>query len=246
VKASLKAIGKDLAQSYTPYLQDIPTDPCSLTMSAFTGWLYIEAAGFDKLAKDPPDPRYRSVVQPSVRVPITVVGTGAGVPLAKFLNLIAEATARAQAYLAALLTSAERAQGAAAAGNSTWRNRQNQAIRKYASEAVKALIASRSALRKVGPALAASGYVRVELSSADAAAFQTEIRTRGLPRDIQSMLTVLGLTGAQRAALRSGIAGATPDALTSTSFPSLLTSPGFVRPLNDAITTLRRVAASRG
>ena len=54
-KESLKVAAKDLAASYLPVVGDIPTDPCSAAFTAFIGIISLEADGFDRLAKDPPD-----------------------------------------------------------------------------------------------------------------------------------------------------------------------------------------------
>ena len=72
LEESVKAVAKDLARRQIPLINQVPTDACSLAMTSFTGWMKIEAVGFNALANDPPRPSFKQPVKAVVRIPMTI------------------------------------------------------------------------------------------------------------------------------------------------------------------------------
>ena len=240
LKESLKVAAKDLAISYIPVIGDIPTDPCSAAFAAFTGIISLEADGFDKLAKDPPDPRFKTLVKPLIKIPVSYTSTQTP-QVSKALNALTQNAAKAKTYQAAVLASIEKAQGAANAKNNDWEKKQNTAARTYAGQAAAALAQTPGLLRDLAAALKAVGYGSGSMTTAEAAAFQSEVRSRGLPKDVTANLTIFGVPrfGAQ---IKSDILKATPDQLAATSFPSILTDPGVSQSINSSAAVMRQLA----
>jgi hypothetical protein len=206
LKASLKAVAKDLAVSQVPIVNQIPTDPCSMTMGAFTGILRLEALGLVTLAQDPPRKRYRSRVKARVKVPISIHSTAAATaPLAKTLTDVIKLNARAKAYLTSMLVANERMQGAQKARDARWRKIHERAARKFAKRAAEAIAAVRKRGIKLADQLSALGY-----DQAPTAEQLQQATSIGLAAPQDSLLRVLGVGKRQRRALAKGVTTASP------------------------------------
>ncbi len=215
LKASLKAVARDLAVSQLPIVSKIPTDPCSMALGAFTGILRLEALGFVKLAQDPPRKRYRTRVKANVRVPIAVRPTRrASRPLAASLGKAIAQSARARAYLAALLVANERMQGAQKAHDARWTKIHRKSAIRFARAAATATAALQKLGAKLASQLGAAGYRgTLTAQKRDSAA------GRGLSKRQDALLRVLGVSARDRRAVRKGVKSAVPGA---TSIPDAM------------------------
>jgi hypothetical protein len=208
LKASLKAVARDLAVSQLPIVSKIPTDPCSMALGAFTGILRLEALGFVKLAQDPPRERYRTRVKARVRVPIAVRPTRrASRPVAASLSKAIAQSGRARAYLAALLVANERLQGAQKARDRRWTKIHRKSAIKFARAAATATAALQKLGVKLASQLGAAGYrgtltaQRLDMAAAG-----------GLSKRQDALLRVLGVSARDRRAVREGLKSAVPGA----------------------------------
>ena len=240
-KESLKVAAKDLAVSYLPVIGDIPTDPCSAAFTAFIGIISLEADGFEKLANDPPDPRFKTLIKVKVRIPIVYSSTQTP-QVADALNALTTNAAQAKAYQAAVLTSIERAQGARKAKKKVWEQKQNKAARAFAARAAAALSRTPGLIRSLESAMQAVGYGSASMTAADAAAFQQEIRSSGLPKEITATLTTFGTPAKVKTQLEADLLKASPDELAAVSFPAILTDPGIARSIKSAAAVMRQLA----
>jgi hypothetical protein len=210
LKASLKAVAKDVAVSQIPIVNRIPTDPCSMAIGAFTGLLRLEALAFVKLAQDPPRKRYRSRVKARVKVPIAVRATKPSTrALARTLSDAIRLNARAQSYLRAMLVANERMQGAQKARDARWRKIHGRAARKFAKVARNAVAGVRRRGIKLAAQLGALGYRQTP--TADQLEQATSI---GLSVPQDALLRVLGIGKRERRALDRNVKTATPPATT--------------------------------
>ncbi|HYH62938.1 MAG TPA: hypothetical protein VD766_13805 [Solirubrobacterales bacterium] len=238
IEESVKLVAKDLAQSQVPLLNQIPTDACSFTMSAFTGWLYIEAYAFDEIAKDPPQPRYRRAVRARVRVPVTVRATGIQRPLASSLNAALVTVARSRANLDALLDANERLQGAQRRHDRRWTRRHKAAAKSFALRASRELKRLPSRFATLAQALRKAGYIDRAPAAHEVGPLQNRF-ANGLPADMRATLAVLGVAKSDLKQLAGALAAAAPD---GAGFPGVLESPATAKVFKDAANELRRIA----
>lgn len=194
--------------------------PAAGPLGGFIAFSGAMAIMLDRMARDPPDPRFRVIAQPRrAAVPRVRSGPGVSQAVAAALNRFVVRTAELEALLRAHLTSLERAWGAANARELLWMRRQQEAAARHA-EAAAAVSRSLPALRlRLARALRAS-----RSSLVAAAAFreaQRQIARRGIPAALEARLRRAGMSAAQlrgirREAARLPVAG---------GFPALLTSP---------------------
>ena len=232
LKASLKAVAKDLAVSLVPIVGQVPTDPCSMAMGAFAGIVRLEALGLVTLAQDPPRKRYRSRVKARVKVPISIRSTEAATaPLAKTLTAVIKLNARARAYLTSMLVANERMQGAQKARDARWRKIHERAARKFARRAARAIAAVRKGGIKLADQLSALGY-----DQAPTAEQLQQATSIGLAAPQGSLLRVLGVGKRERRALAKDVTTASP---TPTGLAQSLREAASS--LDAAVTTLRGI-----
>jgi hypothetical protein len=237
IEESMKLVAKDLAQSQVPLLNQIPTDACSFTMSAFTGWLYIEAYAFDEIAKDPPQPRYRRAVRARVRVPVKVRASGSQGPVASSLNAALVTVARSRTYLDALLEANERLQGAQRRHDRKWTRRHKTAAKGFALQASREVRRLPSRFAALARALRKMGYVDRAPAADEVKGLQNRFAS-GLPADMHATLTVLGVAKADIRQLAGVLTAAAPD---RAGFPGVLESPATAKVFQDTANELRRI-----
>jgi hypothetical protein len=238
IEESVKLVAKDLAQSQLPLLNQIPTDACSFTMSAFTGWLYIEAYAFDKIAKDPPQPRYRKPVRARVRVPLVVKPRGSiQGPTVSSLNAALVAVARSRAYLEALLEANERLQGAQRRHDRKWTRRHKSAAKGFARRASREVKRLPSRFAALATALRNLGYTDRAPAGDEVKGLQSRFAS-GLPADMRATLNVLGVAKADIKQLAGALTAAAPD---GAGFPGVLESPATAKVFQEAANELRRI-----
>lgn len=239
LEESVKAVAKDLVTSQIPLINQVPTDACSLAMTSFTGWMKIEAVGFNALANDPPRPSFRQRVKAVVRVPMSIEATGTGVqaPVASAMNVLIDAHAQADANLDALLVAAERALGAQKAKNKRWQTRHTQDARRFARAAAVHLGRMHTGLPALAAALRSVGY----LDSAP-----TPEQLAGLPAGLtpstQATVRLLGLGSKDLAELAKRSAAATPVVR---SLPAIVEDPTVLAALDTAAAELRSIGAKK-
>ena len=140
----------------------IPCGGCQLLGVALNGIghaMGLAALPFGALAIDPPDPDYQSIAQPSLVPPVALPAAGR-VPRGarRALARLYEQVGHTSAYLAAMLTAYERAQGAALANDFHWRQRQMTTAAAFGRRAARA---ARAMQRWAGRAAARLRNVKV-------------------------------------------------------------------------------------
>ena len=176
-----------------------------------------------------------------MRIPVVYSSTQTP-QVAKTLTALTTNAAQAKAYQAAVLTSIERAQGANRAKKKVWEQKQNKAARAYAAKAAAALSRTPGLIRSLGSALQAVGYGSAAMTAADVAAFQQEVRSSGLPKEVTATVTILGAPGNARTQLKTDVLNASPDELAALSFPAILSDPGISRSIKSAAAVMRQLA----
>jgi hypothetical protein len=141
-------------------------------------------------ALDPPDPNYKVVISPiypkasalSLQQGFTNEEINAGKAL--FLNL-----SHQSGLAQAMITSINRAQGAAAAGDTYWETRQLQAARFYAMR-LSPFVSGQAVLTSTFIAtLQAAGFPNLQVDAPSLSLFQSQIRNSGLPSHLPSALS---------------------------------------------------------
>lgn len=123
------------------------------------------------------------------------------------------------------MTSLERAQGAAAAGNRRWTRRQTRAAGTAAADAAVALRRSRHAGARLRRAVERSELALPALTTDQVRKLQEDIAANGLSPRFARTLRAVGLSRAQRAAFARAIASADPVRLAGPVTPGDLAAP---------------------
>jgi hypothetical protein len=182
----------------------------------------------DERANDPPDVAFgvvaRRVAAPPIHVrPRPAMPAGVAAALNALLGNHAEYTAVSEAFL----TSAERAQGAAKAGDDAALARQLAAAKKYALAAAK-LATARPDLRARLQAALRAAHVRASVTKPQVVAFYVQVRKSGLPARLIKTLKQAGATAVEIDRLRQAVLLARKPTAGAT-YPDLLGSPELLR-----------------
>ncbi len=193
------------------------------------------------MSKDPPDSAFTTIAVPVTPpfspVTVTNVGTQAAADAANALlgNLSAVVGLEG-----ALLTSIERAQGAAAAGDAFWQTEQLRAAAGFATQ-LSGLYERQIALRQnARNGLQAAGFPSFSVMTSQVVAFQADLLLSGLPTFLTDALAATSLSGRSDAAqeLQLALLSADPREAAG-SFPEILTDPSVIGAIQE-IAALRR------
>lgn len=174
--------------------------PCALIGATLgvlggIGGVYAGAVGY--LAYDPPDDRYTELVTPTdpvvPQLPTNDPATQATAPA---LNALARSLARESAMAAGVLTSIERAEGAALAGAEDWEIRQMQRAGELAREFAAGLRAEIGLRADLRAALEADGFPNPTVSEAQIRELQGRWLAAGPPADVAGPLRIAGTESA--------------------------------------------------
>ncbi|HSM87579.1 MAG TPA: hypothetical protein VLT16_15590 [Candidatus Limnocylindrales bacterium] len=187
---------------------------------------------YQKLALDPNDPNFTVIVVPLVpTLPLIQAQPGITQEEADAFNAWIENAAQQSAYATAIITSINRANTAADAGDTASEQKQLQAAGDFAAT-LSALLGQETSLRSAAQAsVVAAGFVSVPFTVNDV--FNTEIRVLffGLPSPFPQVLTAEGFDQNDINFIAGGLFVKNPFTIAPNSFPEILTnSPG----LNDA------------
>jgi hypothetical protein len=215
----------------------VRTGGCVFVTAAVASWTQRVARGLTEIAKASNDSNFRSVAVPAAeRMPLLKSTDPRTNALVQQLNTESKRIGSIVGYLAAAATSFARAEGAGAALDASWQDRQLAAAREDARLAAAAISGEVSSRANVKRALTTAGLPARGLSTSEASSVA---RTKGarLPRGIATSLVALGLRPAEVAELANHTKALQLRDLTGLSAPTSL-----IR--KDAISRLRAVAAT--
>jgi hypothetical protein len=184
---------------------------------------------FDNFATiDPIDPNFTVIAQPVIpTLPLVVAQPGITTALATALNQLNSDSMRTIAYAQAAITSGNRAQGAANAGNAFWQAAQLQAEERYSSVLVSQIQSEPVLLANLRDAWMAGGYGTITVTPADALAYESALAQNGLPESLKQAMTQAGVDDATIAAFKNVVTSLDVNQVAGT-FPDKLIDPSFV------------------
>ncbi len=186
---------------------------------------------FRYVIDDPPDPNFNSIAQPST-YSMTPVGTSAEVTpqAAAATNALIPNMLSEFALGQVLYTAMNRASGAFNAGNASAQAAQLQAAQGFAGQLFTLTKALPTLLTNQATALVGSGQNR-SYTASDVAAFQSQLRSSGLPSGTATLLSGLGVSSADQASLAQRAAAANPQTAASLGgghIAQALMDPSFI------------------
>jgi hypothetical protein len=196
-----------------------------------SGVFWERANEMTDLAIDPPDSHFRLIARSRPPpVPRVVPGSRVNTAAAAALNPLFASYVSEIGLERAVLTSIERASGAARANQPVWRRRQLQAAHGYAARLSRTLRAQPRLLTSARAALAASSVPSVAVNPPDVKTVQQQVNAGGLSSQLLAVLARLGVNKEKREQIRTTFMSLGPDIVAQIgSFPDALTSPSVTR-----------------
>lgn len=177
-----------------------------------------------QVALDPIDERYTEIAQPVAPTLSRLEPSGEVPPkVAAALNAVADNEAELLAHARALVTAINRAQGALAAGASTWQAAQLRNAGRMGQEIDRLLVAGNGLRGAAAEELSSTTLGTTPLSAADFEALKGQVWDRQLPEALQSGLREISATPQEREQLIGAILAARPTA--GTTLVDLLRDP---------------------
>jgi hypothetical protein len=159
----------------------------------------LGALAAERIRSRRPDTGFRHAVRPpTARVRPIVAGQGLNAAAAKALTTMLVTEARAWALLYAAAVARARALSALRSHNMRAARAQSRASAAFAAKAAKALRRVPRLRAAAVTALRTSGTPEVTATAADIRAFQDAVRSNGLPHDLATRLSQLGLKRTER------------------------------------------------
>ena len=186
----------------------------------------LAALAGDGLRSGRPDSRYRRAVRarrPAL-APITP-GPGLDAAAATALDELASAEARAWTLLNAAAVARARSLGAIRAGNAKAARTQARASGRFAARAGRALRPVPGLRTAAVAALRRAGTAEVTVTGRQVAAFQAAVHSGGLPVDLRTRLTQLGLDGAEQARVAALMLARQPESAAGNALIAPLADP---------------------
>ena len=196
-----------------------------------------------KIARDPPDPNFMELAEPTILAfPVIAVDEpGITQEVADAYNAFFDNLGQEIGFGGALLTSLERAQGAVEAGDAFWETEQMRAAALFATE-LAALIDMEPGLREnLVSAIQAAGFPGIEFTEDDIVAAQDDLAVNGPTDLLADAFTELGLDNTTIDEILDVLIEADPVA---GSFPEVLTDPRLIGAFQDAAQSLDEFARS--
>lgn len=190
------AIGAGLTTSSVTGLLCGPGAPICVGVLEGAGVLTAAANGYYAGSKgiDPPDPNFTVIAQPQIpTVPLVVAQEGITPAMADALNALNANNIKVIAFSQAAITSMNRTQGAADAGNAFWEAAQFQAEQAYSAELDTLITAEPGLLANLQNAWVASGAGSVTVSSFDVFLSEITVIENGFPPSVNQLLSQAGL-----------------------------------------------------
>ena len=188
--------------------------------------------------KEPPDPNFMVIAQPMIPTLTPVVaGNGITPAVAAALNALNTNDVKIIAYSQAGQTSADRAAGAANAGNAFWEAAQFQAELNYGDVLVSLIAFEPGLLANLQSAFVAGGYPSVTVTASDVVASETAILQNGLPASIVQVLTQAGLSNDTITLLQNFLDALDANKVAGT-FPAKLTDPSLASAVKNFVNSL--------
>lgn len=190
------AIGAGLTTSSVTGLLCGPGAPICVGILEGAGVLTAAANGYYAGSKgiDPPDPNFTVIAQPQIPTLTPIVAQpGITQGMADALNALNTNNIKVIAFAQAAITSMNRTQGAANAGNAFWEAAQFQAAQTYNAEEDTLITAEPGLLADLQKAWIASGAGSVNVSSFDVFISEINVIESGFPPSINQLLSQAGL-----------------------------------------------------
>lgn len=196
-----------------------------------TGLEFLLLIGLVAVAIDPPDSDFTVIAQPVIP-PFQPVTTQEGVPqaLADAINAFLTNEAQEAGLLGVLVTSIERAQAAAAAGDQPSTARQLQAAAGFATQLASAFDQEPTLRGNLQLAFQTAGSPSIPFTASDIANLQSDIAANGLPSFLLDSLTAFGVDSQTINQVTQLMLNVTPAA---GSFPGFLTDPELLSDFHD-------------
>jgi len=173
------------------------TKICAIGFGLSAGATWLLSGLLNQLALDPSDPNFTVIALP-VTPPFEHVVAGGSITQAEADSINALLTSLTQSIglAQAAITSINRANGAADAGNTFWETQQLQAAAQYAQQ-LSSLLGAQPVLRaNMVAALQAANFEPLAVSVSDAFNFELNVLFNGLPSFLVDDLTSLGADAA--------------------------------------------------
>jgi hypothetical protein len=211
--------------------------PCAAITNLLAGIGALGAGGAALLACDPSDPNFTVIATPmspsltplTAQPPLTQ-------PMVDAFNALLTNEEQIVGVSGAILTSINRAQGAADAGNDFWQAQQMQAAQQYEGELALLLRSEVLWRSNLQNALLSDGFPRIQIAPFDVFVFELNILS-GFPSSISTLLAQAGADAAEIEAIRQTIV-ATDVFAAAQAFPDLLTSSNLINALSTAADAL--------
>ena len=199
-------------------------NPLQLVLAAPDAAYFV---GYMQIYLDPPDSNYTVIAQPTpFPVVHTTVQHSVSQAVANAINALADNKSEAIGYERAMITSIERAQGAAIAGNTDLATRQSNAAQLYASQFAQFANTEVTYDANLKNALQAEGVQNITLSLSDAIALQNAVAAHGFPPAFVQLLKQAGANDDMINQFRSSFVALDPHTIAG-SFPQSLTDPAL-------------------
>jgi hypothetical protein len=178
--------------------------------------------------QDPPDPNFTTIAEPTPTfiTHVLPVGDTFSQQDADAVNQLLDTEARVVGFEQAMVTSINRAQGAAVAKNQEWGKKQAAADQNYASQLAELLKKEPELRAGVQAAFTNAELPRMAITAQDVSGFQQSVVANGLPSDLLDALNNAGVGSQGINQVRDFILALNPSTVAS-SFPQNLTDPAL-------------------
>ena len=206
-------------------------------LAAANGW-YAGSKGID-----PAGPNFTVIAQPMIPTLTPIVAQpGISPALAAALNALNTNSIKTIAFSQAAITSMNRAQGAADAGNAFFEAAQLQAEENYSAVADTLIAAEPGLLADLQAAIAAQSPGTVTVSPFDVFVSEFNVDVNGFPPDINQLLSQAGLDNSS-IGLLTGFFFTLDINQASGVFPDKLTDPALANAIQDFLNSLALVVS---
>ncbi len=166
------------------------------------------------IASDPPDPHYKAIaaVRPNT-APTLHAKRGVSMAAARVWNAVVANSLSSSAYIDALVTTNERLDGAALAGNCLWTRRQERTAHLYALIAARDLAREQRLVGSVEHDIKVRALPNVVVTAAQLEQVKALVATAGLPSDVLATLRHSGATSGDISQLTAAVLNWRPAAL---------------------------------
>src|SRR5215467_2278940 len=222
------------------------TKICAIGFGLGAGATWLLSGLLNQLALDPSDPNFTVIAQP-VTPSFQQVVAGGSVTQgeADSINALLTNLTQSIGLAQATITSINRANGAADAGNSFWETQQLQAAAQYAQQ-LSSLLGTQPVLRaNMVAALQAANFAPLHVSIFDALNFESNVSFSGLPAFLVNHLTSLGADAAAINQITQLAIVQDINAMAGT-FASIISNPNVDSSTDDASKALFDFALANG